>query len=305
MSFASRIPVYRRVLVPLDGSPFGEQALPYAEAVARAARGRIVLVHAHELPVDIEGVAIDLASDAVMRDRARAYLEEVAAAIASRADVPVATRPMVGRPAVMVEVAVRDVGAELVVMSTHGRTGLARAWLGSVADELVRRLEVPLLLVRPAERGGRAGERVEFEEIVVALDGSLLSERILPHAAAFGRPDRTRYTLVRVVPPELVVGGHVLRLDEARARELVSKAEAYLSGVAGTLRPQAAEVRTRVVKHTAPAAVILEVAAAAGADLIAMTTHGYGGLKRLMLGSTSDKVLRGADVPVLVNRPGE
>ncbi|HEX6939472.1 MAG TPA: universal stress protein [Longimicrobiales bacterium] len=299
-----RVPAYRVVLVPLDASAFAEQALPYAEAVARAAGARIELVLAHEYEAIMDGLVLEPAWDEEVRERSREYLERVAAEVASRAGVQVEVRLLVGgRAAVAVERGIRDSGADLVVMSTHGRTGLARAWLGSVADTLVRHVDVPLLLVRPREDGG-AGERVRFDDVVVALDGSVLSEAILPHAAALGRPGGTRYTLVRVVPPALVVGGHVMELDEERARELVAKAEAYLRGVAGALRPWSAEVRTRTVKHSAPAAAILDVAAEVGADLIAMTTHGYGGLRRLLLGGTADKVLRGATCPVLMQRPG-
>lgn len=298
-----RVASYREVLVPLDGSVFAEQALPYAEAVARQAGAELVVVRVHEAPLAFDGFAFDPQWDEEARERSHEYLGRVADVVASRTDVPVSTRLLVGRAAHMLAKAAREERVDLVVMSTHGRTGLERAWLGSVADELLRSLEVPLLLVRP-RHDGDLPQRVDFERIVVALDGSRLSEQILPHAAAFGRPGRTRFTLVRVVPPELVVGGHVFRLDEERALELVDKASAYLSDVADALRPYAAEVRIRAIKHEAPAVAILDAAREEGADLIAMTTLGYGGLKRLLLGSTADKVVRAAEVPVLNLRPG-
>ncbi len=297
-----RIASYREVLVPLDGSAFAEQALPYAEAVARLTGARLVLVRAHEVPLAFDGLALEPQWDEEARERSREYLGRVADVVASRAHVPVSTRLLVGRPALMLERCAREERVDLVVMSTHGRTGLQRAWLGSVADELVRSLEIPILLVRPRQ-DGELPLRVDFDRIVVALDGSQASEQILPHAAAFGRPGRTRFTLIRVVPPELVVGGHVFHLDEERARGLVDKARAYLGDVADALRPCAGEIQIRAIKHEAPAVMIMDVAREEDADLIAMTTHGYGGLKRMLLGSTADKVVRAAEIPVLILRP--
>lgn len=302
LSSSHRIPTYREVMVPLDGSAFAEQALPYAEAVARRTGARLVLVRVHELLPEVDGMALDPQLDEEFRERSREYLGRVADVVASRGEVRVHTRLLVGRAATMLERAAWEGEVDMVVMSTHGRGGFERAWLGSVADEVVRRLEVPVLLVRPRD-GGDPSRRPSFDRILVALDGSILSEQILPHAAALGLPGRTHYTLLRVVPPELVVGGHVFRLDEERARELVQKAEAYLHGVARALGPRAAEVRTLATKHVAPAAAILDAAREDDAELIAMTTHGYGGLKRLLLGSTADKVVRAAETPVLLFRP--
>ncbi|MFS8637533.1 MAG: universal stress protein [Gemmatimonadota bacterium] len=303
MSSTARIASYREVMVPLDGSQFAEQALPYAEAVVRRTGARLVLVRVHELPIGADGVALDPQMDEEFRERSREYLGRIADEVASRLGVAVQTRMLVGRAAAMLERAAREGEVDMVVMSTHGRGGFERVWLGSVADEVVRCLEVPVLLVRP-RNDGDASRRATFDRILVALDGSVLSEQILPHASALGLPGRTQYTLVRVVPPELVVGGHVFRLDEERARELVNRAEAYLGGVASALRPRAGEVRTHAIKHAAPAVAILDAARADGSDLIAMTTHGYGGLKRLLLGSTADKVVRAADIPVMLLRPG-
>ncbi len=297
--------MYDTLLVPLDGSSFGERALPYALAVARRTGARIELVHVHELPVDVVGLALDPQSDEEARERARGYLESMATALAERSGIPVGARVVVGHPVPTIEAEATAVGAGMIVMSTHGRGRLARAWLGSVAEGLVREVELPVLMVRPHDDGPAVDEEAELDRIVVALDGSSLSERILRHAAALGDADRTQYTLLRVVPSALVVGGYSFHSDLERVQEVEASARAYLEGVVPALEGHAADVRVLVVQSESPAAAILDVAEETGADVIAMTTHGFGGLKRLVLGSVSDKVLRAGDVPVLIYRPGD
>src|SRR5690606_5159085 len=197
LSSTARIASYHEVMVPLDGSQFAEQALPYAEAVVRRTGARLVLVRVHELPIGADGVALDPQMDEEFRERSREYLGRIADEVASRLGVAVQTRMLVGRAAAMLERAAREGEVDMVVMSTHGRGGFERVWLGSVADEVVRCLEVPVLLVRP-RNDGDASRRATFDRILVALDGSVLSEQILPHASALGLPGRTQYTLVRV-----------------------------------------------------------------------------------------------------------
>ena len=295
--------MYDTVLVPLDGSTFGEHAIPYAVAVAQRTGARIELLHVHELPVDAVGLVLDPESDEEVRERARRYLEKTAAAVEERTGVTAGVRLAVGHAVPAIKEEASKAGAGMIVMCTHGRGGLQRAWIGSVADGLVRESELPVLMVRPTNGKIDFGRAAALDEIVVALDGSATSERILPHAAALGLPESTHYTLLRVVPPEIVVGGHIFRIDRERARELEEKAEEYLQERVSVLEGHAAGVAVRVVGSESPVAAILEVAEEASADLIAMTTHGYGGLKRLLLGSIMDKVLRAADVPLLVYRP--
>jgi nucleotide-binding universal stress UspA family protein len=182
------------------------------------------------------------------------------------------------------------VGCDLVVMTTHGRSLLSRAWLGSVTDSFVRRASMPVLLVRPGEgEPARAVEPV-FRHMLIPLDGSALAEQILPFAAALGIPTETTYTLLQVVAP-VVLGyapyAHTVGLDERVLDEMRAEARAYLEEIAGRLRAQGAQVRTAVVVGE-PALAILDYAGEHGADLVALSTHGRGGLARLLLGSVAD-----------------
>jgi nucleotide-binding universal stress UspA family protein len=197
---------------------------------------------------------------------------------------------------------------DLVVMTTHGRGPFSRFWLGSVADEFLRRAPVPVLLVRPQETKPDLGREPALRHVLVPLDGSPLAEQILGPAVSLGSLTRADYTLLRVVPPPMFgvydAGGFAISpVEEPSLEEQRSHAEAYLDKVAERLRAKSLPVRTQVIVGRQPSEAILEEAQTQAIDLIALATHGLQGLQRLLLGSVADKVIRGASIPVLVYRP--
>jgi nucleotide-binding universal stress UspA family protein len=201
----------------------------------------------------------------------------------------------------------REMEVDLVVMTTHGRSGLSRMWLGSVADGVVRRSQVPVLLLRPSHADLDYDEELRPAHILCPLDGSELSRGILDAALWLGGLSDARYTLLRVtlpVPllrPQFVTpeAGNEARLTE----EEQARAKAEMEQLAAPLRERGLHVETEVVSHGVPAVAILDYAATHAVDLIALATHGRGGWSRLALGSVADKVLRGSLMPVLVYRP--
>ena len=197
----------------------------------------------------------------------------------------------------------REIDAKLIIMTTHGRTGVSRAWLGSVADSLVRHSNFPLLVIRPLEDGETFPE-VRFQHFLVPLDGSETGEKILEPAVELAKATGARFTLLHVVSPQLTVGTRVSPLPAGQRDGRSEKAEAYLAGVADGLEKEGVEATSRIETHFAPARAILKVAEEEDVDLIALATHGYGGLKRALLGSVADKVLRSSRLPLLVQRPG-
>jgi nucleotide-binding universal stress UspA family protein len=301
--------MYRSILVPLDGSAFAEHALPYAMALARQSGGRLRLVQVHEPPVSLEFAAempVPYYEDETLRAHEWESLQEVATSLGREWDVPVTPRLREGEPVAALAREVAESGASLVVMSTHGRGPVARAWLGSVADGLLRTIRVPLLLIRPRNGAAERAPHDGFRHILVPLDGSSLSERVLGHAAPRAAASGARLTLLRAVPasvpalaPFASVGGEAAERD-AFVDHLREEAQRSLERVAARLGT-AAECVVR--SAASPAEGILDYAKQAGVDLIAMSTHGYGGFARLLHGSVADKVIRGAGTPVLVVRP--
>jgi nucleotide-binding universal stress UspA family protein len=291
------------VMVPLDGSEFAEQAVPLALVLARHGDARIELVLVRSpLPIDLNG------------GRGESYVRDFAARIEAELPGRIAHTvldedlgPLAYPPPATTAVA--DVLArhaqqrrpDLMVMSTHGRGGLRRAWLGSVADALVRVAPCPVLLVRPVDAPAE-GAHDGFRHIVVPLDGSDAAETALTEALRMGAGSNARFTLLRVVSPLAWQPSGAVEAAEPSAASPLSRAAAasYLDDVAARLRRQGVTVSTCVVSAASPVHAILEYAEAHAADLIALSSSGRGGIRRLLLGSVADKLIRSGSVPVLV-----
>lgn len=301
--------MYRSMLVPVDGSSFSELALGLASDLARRSGATLHLALVHE-PLPAPGLAdLDPAFEEEIRNRQRAYLEELKERLAADG-LTVETILLEGRAASELRDFTVERGIELIIMTTHAHSGLTRSWLGSVADRLVRTAPVPILLLRPVEEGGVLGLPEEgIRQILVPLDGSRLAEAVLPHVTRLGDLLGASYVLARVVPPRYRVRSpylpHAVELDHEHTQQQIKEAEQYLGEIAERLRADAArQVESRAREEGIVADRILRIADEEDVDLIAIATHGRGGILRAVLGSVADKVLRGAGVPVLVFHPG-
>ncbi|MGD2068092.1 MAG: universal stress protein [Gemmatimonadota bacterium] len=303
----------RQLLVPLDGSGFGEETLPLVTAIARSSGADVAVAHVHVPHVpdhlisntqyQYEGVDM---SEYDWRDRSEeeSYLRSVADRLAT--DLERSVEPVILEGEITEAIdqfAARFESPGMIVMATHGRSGFSRAWLGSVADAVVRNAPWPVLLIRPV--GDHAFSPEDgLERILVPLDGSARSERILPHAADLASGTGAALELLRVVTPSATIGTRVLPVSEKDLREAHQRSRNYLDDVAGRLRKRDLEVHVRVIEHNQPARAILEVIGEDAPDLVAMATHGYRGVTRVVLGSVADKVLRGGRTPLLLLGPG-
>jgi nucleotide-binding universal stress UspA family protein len=298
----------RSIVVPLDGSPFAEHALPAAVAIARACRAKLRLVTVHEPPAPplaADDAAIYVQVDVGLRRAERVYLKDQASKV-RKAGVALVVTALLDPPvaeALAEHAAAR--GADLVVMTTHGRGPLTRLWLGSVADELIRRIAVPVLLIRPRE-GAPDPIPTPGRRILLPLDGSPIGEAAVSPAAELAERLDLGLRLVQVVvPPPLVgVAPAVFPADLDDEVELHRReAEDYLEDVAAGLRERGLSVETAAIVYGSVADALLELARGDDVALAALSTHGRGGLQRLLLGSVADKLVRSAERPVLVVRP--
>jgi nucleotide-binding universal stress UspA family protein len=308
--------MYRKILVPLDGTSFGEHALPLAMSIASRAGAELQLVHVHEPVGSVFGggeLAANMEFDARLRNQERGYLERIVDRVARSCSAAVS--PLLLEGPIADSLAGRAAKeADLVVMTTHGRGPLGRMWLGSVADQLIRCCTLPLVLVRP--EGGKVDftREVLLQNIMIPLDGTDLAEQILEPAIALGRVMHANYTLLRIIKPATVgnYADDIASMDEfnrsllRQVRQLFDRAnreaEDYLYSVAERMGQRSLCVRTRVVSSDQVPGRILQEARTEPADLIALETHGLSGLKRLLKGSVADKVLRGGSTPLLVHR---
>lgn len=304
--------MFGSIIVPLDGSRFSEHALPYAVTVARHSGSRLHLVHVydHASPSDLLSVTpyhyegIDMEEyEEIYLDEDRAYLDRLARRIDPDGELSIETTLLKGEVRRALEQHAEEVEAGLVVMSTHGRTGVSRAWLGSVADTLVRHICLPMLLIRPPGTATEPPSRVEIGHVLVPLDGSPKAENAVAVARALAEGTGARLTLLHAVSPKVVVGARSYPVRTGHLEERWVDAQEYLRRIAEPLREAGLHVDTRVLEHDDPHGAILATALDEGADVIAMATHGYSGLARAILGSVTDKVLRGSVLPVLVQGP--
>jgi nucleotide-binding universal stress UspA family protein len=298
--------MYQSIVVPLDGSPFGEHALSFALTIARRTDATLHLVHVHGAletqhrpgtPHD------DDMLDSQQRAAEQTYLADVMQRLTNVWDGPITTTLLDGPVAATLLDHVATCGADLVVMTTHGRGAVSRFWLGSVADRVLRHAPMPILLIRPGETAADLTRAPVFTHMLIPLDGSALAEQVLPHATALGRLMDANYTLLQAVNPILTsYGPEVYVPSDEILDQWLSMAQAYLDGVADRLRIEGLQVQAKVVLG-APALGVLDYARTHQVDLIALATHGRGGFSRLFLGSVADKMVRSADVPILVYRP--
>jgi nucleotide-binding universal stress UspA family protein len=297
--------MYRSILVPLDGTPFGEHALPVAVEVARRTGGVLHLVHAHSPGTSwtrLEGMMPAASSTRpVTQPEDQQYLEGV---LDSLRDVTGDARVLEGPVGRSVAESARAAGVDLVVMATHGRTGLRRLWHHDVAGYLTRHLNVPVLAV-PAPEGSRAADGPrELRRVLVPLGGRPQNSEVLENVAAFCRALGGQATVLRVVEPPVEVGYTLLGQDghvnHYLLEDLDTSARQYLEEAAGRLRAHGLVVDLAVAHGANPAEAILEFARERGHDVIAVGTHGLGTVRHLFSSSVVEAVVNAAEVPVLL-----
>lgn len=295
--------MYRRILVPLDGSTFGEAVLPLALTLSRKTGAGLHLAIVLE---PVTSYAYEGWESAAL-EWSRNYLDDVEARLADAAAGIVTSAVVTGHTVECLQAEAVTHGADVVVMASHGRGALSRLWLGSVADGFVRQADRPVILVRPEEEA-EAPARFDysFATLLVPLDGSELSERALAHAIDFGELFDSAYHLTRVVSYPFDISSpylpHTAHMSQQVVDDAKQRSQEYLEEHADRLRQRGFRVTTSVAVDAQAGHGILGEAEAVGADVIAMATHGRTGLGRAILGSAADKVLRGTHGPLLLFR---
>jgi len=297
------------IVVLLDGSELAEQAVPVAAALAKRTDAELILVHVHTPtavePIHVEGLpVIDENMRSLRRTHEQAYLDGARERLAAGARA--STVLLEGRVASAVATHVGARAAQLLVLTTHGRSGFERAWLGSVADELTRISPIPVLLIRPQA----APSATRFRRILVPLDESPLAETVVEHAVRLAKLEpEAEIVLLEILPDDstpVLVPASLLgpsAASEERARKQEGAARTYLDGIAARVRSAGLRATARIQAARNVAATILETAQSEHVDLVALSTHGRSGLLRMALGSVADKVVRASQTPILLYRP--
>jgi nucleotide-binding universal stress UspA family protein len=306
--------MYKRIMVPLDGSKLAEIALPYAEEIARHMGSEVILVNARGAAEDPD------------KPEHRIYISKMAATteqnLKKSPDLPHGERvkvvsAIVGSPGLshpaeeIVNYADKE-NISLIVMATHGSTGIRRWALGSTANKVARAAKCPVLLIRAA---AKVPQKVHLDKILVPLDGSKPSEAALAYAGTLASKIKARIIVLNVVEPPYHVyayaqdpgfygGAGIVRIPytDEELKPYKAVAEKYAHRVSDKLMEEGIKASFEV-KAGSPGEEIIRAEAEIHPDLVVMSTHGHSGFGRLENGSVADRVLHFGNVALLLVRP--
>ncbi len=296
--------MYTRMLIPLDGSKLAEQVLPYARFLARTLSIPVELLQA----ADPEALSLltdpehSRYADTIWADKLRVgndYLEAIARSFRG-SRVQCSVEKGVAED-VVIDKAATDENT-LIVMATHGRSGIQRWLLGSVADKVLHGSTNHMLLVRATDEGKTDGEAI-LKAVVVPLDGSTLAEKALPYVEELAKKIPFKVILLRAyaLSPS-VTGDEYGTYMEELMNQIESEARDYLTTKVAEAKQKGLKDVVSVVKFGYGADEIITLARDTADNLVAMCTHGRSGVKRWVLGSVTERVVRHSGDPVLIIR---
>jgi len=297
--------MFERILVCLDGSGLAEQIVPYAKVQASQFGSEIHLLRA------LEKSAKGQTSAQSEEPEATAYLDEVAESL-RKGGISVTRDTVKGEAGEAILTYADRCKIDLIAMATHGRSGLGRAVLGSIASSVLRGSNTPILIITPRKIGAKTSEEIQPPKgILVCLDGSRLAEQVIPCAAGQALGFQAQLVLLQVVSGPLDYSPGTTGaapVEDARlgemTKEALNSAKAYLEQLATPLRQRDIQVNTVATVGRA-GETILGYAGRHSVDLIGIATHGRSGLGQALYGSVADHVLRESGLPILLIRPKE
>lgn len=290
--------MYKRALVPLDGSPLAEAVIPFMLDIAGPLDLDVVLLTVVRPipPQALEGSRHVVVDDVEGRMReAFEDLRPVATRLAAKG-VRVSTRVRYGEPATEIAQGAREEGADLIAMTTHGYSGLSHWLHGNVAERVLHHSRVPVLMMKSFDRheaGQIPAPHAEIRKILMPIDGSRGSEQVLPHALELSRRFDAEVTLLFVIEGESLHKHVTAAYGGQHLHALVERLRGEGERVVGA------------TESGYPADRIVHYARHYGMDLITMATHGRTGLVHLWLGSVAEKVIRSMARPILLVRTQE
>ncbi len=299
---------FSKILVPLDGSAFSERASVYAAGLVKNQEMELILLH-----VLASGRRDLLEAEHDYLDR---RAETINAIIEAQTELgtpkpEIKKELVIGHAANEILGFIRNSGINLIVMATHGRSGISSLVMGSVANRVVRASEIPVLLVRPGEGKGTEQDTYVTGKVIIPLDGSKSGESVVSLVQTFISQfgdEQSEIILLSVCEPNPVQSGYPVVVSEAEQAAAVKafkhelEAEQYLYELAGLLRSDGFNVSTEIVTGD-PAEKIIERACENGVNLIAMATHGRSGITRIAYGSVAEAVIHRTKTPILLIRP--
>lgn len=313
--------MYKRVLVPLDGSAAALQVVPYATMIAKATGAKVALIRAvngyprelvkqvsHEFiggqPSYPPSLQTWASVQDQIRDEVKQGLEDAAETIRAEG-VIVETIVAENEPAEAIVIEAERDPDTIIAISTHGRSGIGRWVLGSVTDNVIRQAENALLVIRSRDGEVTSGSP-KLSRVVLPLDGSGVAGAAGPHAIEMAKMLGVGITIIRSISPMAygdTFADYVPSMYEDLASEIETDVRDYLAGEAQQLRDAGvSDISEKAIDGYAGSAILDEVGDD-GDSLVVMATHGRSGIGRWVLGSVADRVVRHSPGPVLIVPP--
>jgi nucleotide-binding universal stress UspA family protein len=301
--------MYKKILVPLDGSELAEVALPYAEEIALKINSEVKLLQVVPQSYGVykadgeiyEHVSYIEKEMRILTIKAKDYLDKVAKKLLGKG-INAVTAVRTGFAASEVSGLAKETNTDIIIMSTHGRTGISRWAMGSVANKIVRSSERPVILIRAKDTHAEVRQKDILDKILVPLDGSKESEAVIPYVEKLATEFTIEVTLLHMLAPDpYIYSAKQFNLIESHK----ISAKNYIKSVALKLEQKGIVTKAmfREVTTGYEADEIIKLADKIQADLVAMTTHGRSGINHWILGGVADRVLHGGNTPLLLLRP--
>ena len=292
-----------KILVQLDGSKLSEVALPWAEEISGRLGASITIIHVTEMAKDPHDLFHQAYFQKIVNDT-RQVIQEYSVT-PKQSSVDVQSEVLSGNPAEKIVEYAEENQIGLIVMATHGRSGISRWTLGSVADKVVRATTRPVLLIRSKDFLTEVHGKGMLNRILVPLDGSENAKAIIPYIEELALGLKAEVLLLQAVPKGYqVLSGYVASTAEVVDSDMLM-ARDHLNKVATQLEEKGVSIKTEVKMindETHAAEEIIDFASQIQAGLVAISTHGRSGIRRWAFGSVAERVLREGDTPLLLVR---
>jgi nucleotide-binding universal stress UspA family protein len=301
--------MYEKIMVSLDGSELAEAALPYAEELAGQLGSEIILVNVCEADPDPQ------------KALNQSYLQKTVESVKEKASrysgrsgtaavIQVKSEILSGHPAEKIMEYAETENIDLIVMSTHGRSGIKRWALGSVADKVMRAATRPVVLIRATGSRSDVQDQGLLKRVLIPLDGSKESETVIPYIEELASRLKLEVILFQVLARGFETLSTYFPLTDQQIESDKTTAMAYLNNIGTRLKAKGITVVTDEklgidIRIGNPAEEIMQLTDEKHADLVAMTTHGRSGVNRRVFGSVAERILREGNTPLLLVRtPG-
>jgi nucleotide-binding universal stress UspA family protein len=294
--------MYRKMLVPLDGSRLSEIVFPYAKDLAARLGLDIILLHVHSSKesetMPLHQAYIEYKAQIIKR-QLREWQKKIGGRLEAR-KLQVRGELARGYPPEEIICYAEENKVDLILMATHGRSGVRRWVLGSVADKILCVSGIPVWLIRASTAESVTYDKWPQRTLLVPLDGSVLAEKVLPHVEVLAKQPGTPavdVVLLRVDEPPTTSGQYFRNIPESR-----EEIEHYLANIETRLKKSKIKVQSKVSSGD-PAEQIISHGQENPFSIIVMSTHGHSGMSRWFYGSVATKVLEHASNPIFLVRP--